>query len=196
MTTEHNTLQDLARALDQAISSNNPAVRKQFEQLMVLLALTQTTEDAKRLPGPFEQMIQNVEALARRCEQLEQRLTQMEFNKNTYPNPYNPGQVAPGQPIWTTTPLTTTPGTLSPGFGAVPGQTTWTIGPNSSDTITLTGAAGMSYDSITLPDYDYNYSNVTMASGTYAVGEQMSGEELDSLIKNLSITINKEKKNA
>ena len=192
MTTEHNTLQDLARALDQAISSNSPAVRKQFEQLMVLLALTQTTEDARRLPGPFEQMIQNVESLARRCEQLEQRITQMEFNKNTYQNPFNPGPsnpLSPGQPIWTTTPLspspTTTPWYTTGPIGNVVGQ--------SSDTITLTGAAGMSYDTISLSDY--TYTDNTM-SGTYQVGEQMSSEELDKLIKDLSITINKEKKNA
>ena len=64
MNSDNEMLQDLARALDQAISSNSPAVRKQFEQLMVLLALTQTTGD-NRLPGPFEQMIQNVESLTR-----------------------------------------------------------------------------------------------------------------------------------
>ena len=194
MNTDNETLQDLARALDQAISSNSPAVRKQFEQLMVLLALTQSTGD-NRLPGPFEQMIQNVEALARRCEQLEQRILQVELDKNTYKNPYVntpfPGTSVPNQPIWTTT-----PGTSSPGYGAIPGTVpgagNWTIGSvgSASDTITLTGAAGMSYDNITLSDY--SYENNTMHTGL----DVLSTKDLNELIEQMSITINKEKKNA
>ena len=196
MNTDNETLQDLARALDQAISSNSPAVRKQFEQLMVLLALTQSTGD-NRLPGPFEQMIQNVEALARRCEQLDQRLLQVEMNKNTYQNPFQ----QPGQPIWTTTPLTT-PNTSSPGYGAIPGTVpgggNWTIGSvgSASDTITLTGASDYTttynYNDVTLTSYPYENTMVSGAAGT----DVLTTSDIDKLIEQMSITVNKEKKNA
>ena len=174
MNSDNEMLQDLARALDQAISSNSPAVRKQFEQLMLLLALTQTTGD-NRLPGPFEQMIQNVESLTRRCEQLESRLLQVEINKNTYHNPY-----------------TLQPGT-SPGYGAIPS------GPNITytnantgigGTITLTGGA---YDTISLGEY--NYSDNTMLTGA-AGSDILTSQDIDQLLEQMSITINKEKKNA
>lgn len=178
MTTDNNTLQDLARALDQAISSNSPAVRKQFEQLMVLLALTQTADDPRRLPGPFEQMIQNVESLARRCEQLEQRLLQVEINKNTYHNPY-----------------TIQPGT-SPGYGAIPGGP-FTYTTNTSipvgGTITLTGGTSLCQDTISLGDY--NYGDNTMLTGA-AGSDILTSRDIDQLIEQMSITINKEKKNA
>ena len=164
-------LQDLARALDQAISSNSPAVRKQFEQLMVLLALTQTTGD-NRLPGPFEQMMQNVESLTRRCEQLEQRLLQVEINKNTYHNPY----------------------TLQPdssdSYGAIPGITYTNANTGIGGTMTLSSGA---YDTISLGDY--NYSDNTMLSGA-AGSDILTSQDIDKLLEKMSITINKEKNNA
>ena len=170
-------LQDLARALDQAISSNSPAVRKQFEQLMVLLALTQTTGD-NQLPGPFEQMMQNVESLSRRCEQLESRLLQVELNKNTYHNPYTlqPDRSDSYGPV---------PNTLKP-FTYTTGNTSG----HATGTLTLTGGA---YDTISLGDY--NYSDNTMLSGA-AGSDILTSQDIDKLLEQMSITINKEKKNA
>ena len=177
MNTDNETLQDLARALDQAISSNSPAVRKQFEQLMVLLALTQTTGD-NQLPGPFEQMMQNVESLIRRCEQVEQRLLQVELNKNTYQNPYTlrpDSSDSYGPVLNTLQPFTYTTGNTSG---------------HAAGTITLTGGT---YDTISLGDY--NYSDNTMLTGA-AGSDLLISQDIDKLIEQMSITINKEKKNA
>ncbi len=60
----------LIDAIDQALMSDNPAVKLQLQKLLVISALT-ATDDGARPPGPLRLLISDVGRLDKRLADLE-----------------------------------------------------------------------------------------------------------------------------
>jgi len=111
---------------DEALTSDDPGVKKTLQHLMVIAALARNHAQHSKQQGPLRRMYDDLHNMNRRLERLESDYQ----SKRVYPggglggSPYVPpstpwpGTYPPGT-IWATD-KTSTSMTLDPGYGAVP----------------------------------------------------------------------------
>lgn len=127
---------------DEALTSDDPAVQKTLQHLMVIAALARNHAKHDQRNGPLRRMFEDQNTILRRLERLETD----NQNKRVYtgaplgpgvypPSPYVPSPTTwpgSGGPLWPPQPGTYPPGTIwaqnstatgmtiDPGFGAIP----------------------------------------------------------------------------
>jgi len=120
-------LEQLADLFDQAMTSDNPTVRRAFRNLLMVAAIDQA-ENAQA--GPIRELLNRIKRLETRLNSVEGQWVRPQA-----PTPFNPGAPYQPTPMPTTWPNTTypIPNTIySTGTGNVP--------------ITAVGASSTAYD--------------------------------------------------
>ena len=125
-------LEQFVDLFDTAMTSDNPAVKKAFKNLLLLAALVSSDDKDEAVKGPLRRLIDDQRIILRRIERLE--------SEKHYPNPMMPTPYNPGTP-WNIP----TPGTIPtwPNTG-LPGGV-W-YGPGNTTTSTSYGASSTAYD--------------------------------------------------
>lgn len=67
----------LAALLDTALSSDSPAVQDQLKKLLMVAALTSSTDPLRKAAGPFQDLVKTVVGLNRRVSQMEAVIDQV-----------------------------------------------------------------------------------------------------------------------
>jgi hypothetical protein len=78
-------IEQFAKLFDTAMTSDNPAVKKAFKNLLMVSALTEANNDEYEVAGPLQKMVNTIKSLDKRIDTLEKS----QYNTSS---------------IWTTTP--------------------------------------------------------------------------------------------
>lgn len=126
-------LEQFIDLFDTALASDNPAVKRALKNLLMIATLVDSDiKPEDRVKGPLRRVVDDINNLTRRINQLEHDSVQRQYIKTVHTQPYTGGGGV------TTTPW---PGHLSPGW--TPGTG---IGPNwPPGTIIGQGGTGTSY---------------------------------------------------
>lgn len=88
-------IQELARLIDTALSSDNPSVKKALRNFMLIVSIVDSENTESTIKGPFSELFSRIDSLTRRLEILERN----DYNKayrGTSINPYTTS----GNPTW------------------------------------------------------------------------------------------------
>lgn len=97
MNDEDFDIHQFAKLFDAALASDNPAVKKALRNFMMVSAIVEA-EDADRKPGPFQQVLDQVNDVKKRLSKIEREMS----------NKYSWDQYTTTGPSWYTTDNTTT----------------------------------------------------------------------------------------
>ena len=107
---DNTDIQELARLIDTALSSDNPSVKKALRNFMLIVSIVDSVTEST-IKGPFSELFAKIEGLTRRLEILERQNYNKTYN-GTAVNPYtnsNPTWVSTGSTYITNSvnPITT-----------------------------------------------------------------------------------------
>jgi len=109
MTYNEFDLEQFADLFDQAMTSDNPTVKRAFKNLLMVAAITES--DEKKVVGPMRELLDELKALRQRVNNLESQ-----WIRPQTPTPYSPGTPMGPVPLGPyTIPNTSTP--YNPGTG-------------------------------------------------------------------------------
>jgi len=109
MTYNEFDLEQFADLFDQAMTSDNPTVKRAFKNLLLVAAIAES--DEKKVVGPMRELLDELKALRQRVNNLESQ-----WIRPQTPTPYSPGTPMGPVPLGPyTIPNTSTP--YNPGTG-------------------------------------------------------------------------------
>ena len=93
-------LEQFVDLFDTALSSDNPAVKRALKNLMMIAALVDSDiKPEDRVKGPLRRLVDDVNNLHRRINQLEHDSVQRQYTK-TVTTPYYPPSIGTGTVPW------------------------------------------------------------------------------------------------
>ena len=79
-TDEEIDVETLAKLLDDALSSNNPAVKDQLRKLLMVAALTSSNDPLEKGLGPFEKMASDIRVLKSQVRDIQEMSRGSRYN--------------------------------------------------------------------------------------------------------------------
>lgn len=122
---ENTDIQELARLIDTALSSDNPSVKKALRNFMLIVSIVDSENTESTIRGPFAELFNKIDQLTRRIEKLE---------NNDYNRAYKGTQINPY----------TYPSTVWVGGSGTSGLTGGTYVTNAVSTSSVTNSSSMS----------------------------------------------------